>query len=786
MNKIECIRCRAAGWALGLALWAFAAAPVSGQHEGRVTDENGKPVAFANVAALSPADSSVVAATLSREDGVWQLPEGTSVELLRFTALGYEPLYYRAEAPLTSLAVTLRPVASQLGEAGVTVKRPVAQLKDGALVTTVENTSLAHSGTAEDVLRQVPGLIKKNDEEGSLEVIGRGKPLIYINGREMRDAEELKQLRSEDIKSVEVILNPGARYDASVTSVVRIRTVRKRGEGWTLDLSADYYQGTYGTFIPRAKVGWRRGGWDFSVGGGYRQGKSYWHSVNEQFTDAPGTLWRQTFSERSRGKGKNADMTAELNYEFNERHSVGARYQMSKQIEQRSLSTIEGDIEANGAPYDRLGNTIDGEDEADPQHNLNVYYVGRLGKGELSLNADFYANGSTSENRYDEESSEYEDRNFPTISCIRNRLVSGKAQYEWPWLGGKVAVGAQYTFTNRHDDYRVVQNDFGLATSQTRMRERTAAGFAQYSAVWAKRWQFSAGLRYEHQETEYFVEKVKQHEQSPTYDNLFPSLSLATTAGKVQLMASYAMRTSRPSYWQLSNNVTYGNRFLLQGGNPALKPTITHTADLTAVWKFMQANVSFTRYQDGIVSYGIPLPDNPSVTKILPVNQDWSTLTATLTAAPDVAWWHPSLTLVYYQNYNSVENMGKKVSLNNPCAVVIANQGFDLPWKISFHLNYRFQSRGDVQNVTLYRTMHDLGCYASRSFLGSALNVVVGGDDLIHKAQPQVRLYMASATFKQWGEGDSRRFYVKVSYKLNAMRNKYKGGSTLDDVLRRL
>lgn len=777
---------RLTGLAGSLALWAFAAVPAVGQHKGMVADENGKPVAFANVAALAPADSSVVAATLSRENGAWQLPEGTRVELLRFTALGYEPLYYRAQMPLDSLGVTLRPLANQLGEAGVTVKRPVAQIKDGALVTTVENTSLAHSGTGEDVLREVPGLIKKNDKDGGFEVIGRGTPLFYINGREVRDTEELKQLRSEDIKSVEVIMNPGARYDASVTSVVRIRTVRKRGEGWTLDLSADYYQGTYGTFVPRAKVGWRRGGWDLSVGGGYWDGKTYWRSTNEQLTSAPETLWNQALTERSKGVGQVGDFTAELNYEFNENHSLGARYQMTKKVPNDYVSAIESEVSANGLFYDRMENSIDQHESNEPSHNLNAYYVGRLGKGELSLNADFYASGSDTECWYDEESEEYESRSFPTTSLTRNRLVSGKAQYEWPWLGGKVAIGAQYTFTNRHDDYLVEQENYGLTTSQIHMREHTAAGFAQYSAVLAKRWQFTAGLRYEHQQLEYFSGKVKQSEQSPTYDNVFPSLSLATAAGKAQFMASYSVQTSRPTYSQLSNSVTYGNRFLMQGGNPALKPTIIHSANLTAVWKFVQASASFTRFKDGIITSGEILPDNSAVTKLLPANKDYSQFQLVATFAPDISWWHPSLTLVLHKIYCTLETMGEEKDFDNPVGVVMLNQGFDLPWKISFHLNYHFQTRGDYQNVEVWRNMHDLGCYASRSFLGSALNVTVGGDDLLHKSSPHVRLFMGNSVFTQYGKGDTRRFYVKVAYKLNALRTKYKGGSTLDDVIRRL
>ena len=62
-----------------------------------------------------------------------------------------------------------------------------------------------------------------------LEVLGKGKPIIYINGRLIRDNTELEQLNSNEIASIELVTNPGARYDATAKAVVRIRTVLLHG-----------------------------------------------------------------------------------------------------------------------------------------------------------------------------------------------------------------------------------------------------------------------------------------------------------------------------------------------------------------------------------------------------------------------------------------------------------------------------------------------------------------------------------------------------------------------------
>ena len=93
-------------------------------------------------------------------------------------------------------------------------------------------------------------------------MLGKGTPLIYINGRQVRDDSELDQLNSEDIKSVEVVTNPGARYDATVTAVIRIQTIRRAGDGFGFDLRSSYYQSRNVDLIEQLNVNYRHNGLD--------------------------------------------------------------------------------------------------------------------------------------------------------------------------------------------------------------------------------------------------------------------------------------------------------------------------------------------------------------------------------------------------------------------------------------------------------------------------------------------------------------------------------------------
>ena len=112
---------------------------------------------------------------------------------------------------------------------------PKYRMTKSGYMSNVEGTVLADLGTAFDVLEQLPRVQVKDDK---VSIIGRtGAPLIYINGRLMRDRNELRQLQSKDIKDIEVITNPGPQYASNVASVIRIRTRRRQGEGFSGSLS---------------------------------------------------------------------------------------------------------------------------------------------------------------------------------------------------------------------------------------------------------------------------------------------------------------------------------------------------------------------------------------------------------------------------------------------------------------------------------------------------------------------------------------------------------------------
>lgn len=760
----------------------FGIVTVQAQYKGRIIDQKGAPVALASVVALSLPDSAVVTGVMTEGDGCFELSAQGRGGLLRVSLVGYETLFLPLEKGRTVLGdITLTNSGHLLNEAMVTAARPVARLTAAGLETEVAGTALENAGTAEDLLQKVPGLVKKDDK---IEVLGKGAPVIYINGRQVRDANELVQLRSDEIKSVEVIRNPGARYDASVGSVVRIRTKKRQGEGFGADATAVFSQGKNGSGNGQLALNYRKDGLDVFASAYYRHRRYYGRQQSDQITYAD-TLWTLPFSSNTQNQQRSLNTTAGFNYELSENHSFGLRYQLFNVMKDETAGRINSDIKADGVYYDRLENFITAHADSDPQHQVNAYYTGKLGRGEFSADVDFYADGSSDDQQTAENSAEHDDRLVHSLNNVRNRLVAGKAQYQLPIWGGRLTVGGQYTFTNRHDDYLVPVNDWGVNTARSQLKEQNAAGFAEYARQVKGLGQVSAGLRYENVRFDYFENHVRSNDQSRVFSNLFPSLSLATAIGRVQIMAAYTAKTRRPEYMQLSNNVTYGNRFLLQGGNPTLRPTVTHDVTLTGVWKFLQGVLTFRQEKDAIIFWGTSLPERPSTTKISHINKSFPTLQAMLTAAPKIGLWHPNFTAVIVQSRLEMPFWGSMRKFDNPMFVGAWNNAFTLPGGLVFNADYRFQSRGEYQNVCISNVVHWLDVSLSKTFMKDALTVTLRGQDLLHSNQT-VNILMERSRFVQKSESDSRRFEVTLRYRFNTVRSKYKGQGAAGDELKRL
>lgn len=751
---------------------------------GRLTDENNHPLPYANVVLFSLPDSVYVTGTVSRENGTFQLQNPTGTEhLLRISSVGYTSVYKRST---TGELGTLRliPDAEVLGEVVVKATLPVTRLQNDALSTNVQGTVLGKAGTAEDVLARIPGIQQKKD---GFEVFGKGAPLIYINGRKMRDKTELDQLSSEDIKRVELVLNPGAKYDATVGAVVRIRTVKRQRDGFGISLRSTYDQSVNADFVEQADMNYRHNSLD--VFGMIRYVKSA--DRNEGLiaqTTCADTLWTQSLYKHVDVTHRRLDGRIGFNYDFNDRHSIGMRYEVGKTIRNTQNGLFDSEVLANGMPYDILYTSFYGDTDSRPEHSLNAYYAGQIGRGQLEWDADYYGFVYTNNNRNLEDSRDHDDRTVTSRNKVDNQLAATKASFTHPLWGGSFSIGGEYTYTDRHDDY--INPEGYVPTSYSRIREQNLAGFVQYSHPL----RFgrlggglaSLGVRYEHDDFDYYEDGIYMPGQSRTYDNFFPNASLAGKVGKVQFQLSYAAKTQRPSYSQLRNNVTYGNRFTWQTGNPHLKPSITHDLTAVGVWRFFRAMLSYKRTRDYILYWGTPVEGQSSVTLINHINCNrLPSLAVMLSASPTIGPWNLNVSTTLLKQWFSMESAGQRYTYNNPVFIGTLNNVFSLPAGFQLTADFTFQSRGQQQNGTLGRPLYFLNIGLRKSFLNDALSIEARGKDLVRSRQ-EFLLYMQSARLNNIEWRDSRSFSLTVRYKFNAAKSKYRGTGAGQDAKKRM
>ncbi len=748
---------------------------------GKVVNTAGNPIDFANVVILSLPDSAFVEGTITDEEGNFSLAPTANGKLLRISSIGYVSVCHPVSGTAENVGVIRMSEDTQLlGEVKVVGHRPAHKLTSEGVQTGVQGTVLSQLGTAEDVLKYVPGLQKKDE---NYEVFGKGIPLIYINGRLMRDISELQQLKSDDIKHVELITNPGARYDASVKAVLRIETKPINGEGFSFDVRSSYYQSENTDLIEQLNWNYRRNKWDVFGTLDYALRNGYQRAPTEQTVWAD-TLWQLNNYISHNAKMRRLQYIFGTNVQLDSKNSIGVRYTGNWLPESSSSGTIHGIITADGKPFDELFTVTSGHVDSNPSHQVNAYYNGQIGKTTIDFNADYMFNKSRNFSVNEEESEEKDDRLVSSVNKVRNSLFATKLVLTHPLAGGNLSVGAEYTTVDRQDDY--ISPEQYVPTSYSTLKEQNISPFVEYSRS-LPFGQFQAGVRFEHAQFDYYDDGKHVEEQSRAYDNFFPKLSFSTQIGKVQGLLSYSMSTQRPAYSQLSNNVTYANRFTMQTGNPKLKPVITHDVSLTAMWKFVTLMLSFKDNRNDIFYWAEQLPENPAITLIAHKNMESvKNGMVNVSLTPKFGIWSPVLSMGVQKQWFTLKTDVGEYEMNKPVFIATFNNSFQFTKSLVGAVEMNYVSKGHTQNVYLTRDVFRMDVSFTKKFFNDRLSVKLAGTDLFKPGDNGPKVYNKQAELIQYNENDTRNFELTVRYNFNSTRSKYKGTGAGSDMKKRL
>ena len=741
--------------------------------KGTIIDEQGQPVAYANIYLLHPSDSTVIGGGVSNEAGVFVIPYEESTVLARISFVGYKTVYRLCNNEQVG-TIQMKPETMTIKGVIITGERPKVQLQGNSLVMNVEGTVMERMGTAEDVLSRVPTISKKGDV---FEILGKGVPLIYLNNRKLTDLQELKNIQSDNIKSVEVIQNPGARYDASVNAVIIIHTKRATGEGLGVELSSWSRKGHGFANNERINLTFRTGKLELfaNLFGAYNK---RWEKGEFEQTVFADTLWVITNKQKDKVYNPFLEGRFGFNYQLNDNNSFGGFYQNTYDYV-KTWSDYDDDLQANGNMYDCLQNSSVNRAEGTPKHQVNLYYTGNIGQFNIDFNTDYTYRNQRNRNHQQELSDEYDDRNVNTYALTRSRLMAEKLFVTHPFGEGQIEVGEEYTNTRWNSSF---ENEEGyIANSNNEQHEQAIAPFVELRQQ-VGHFRLSAGLRYEHVESEYFVGGTRRDDQSRTYDEFFPSVSLSTSVKNLQLSFSYAKRTTRPSYWQLSSDVVYENRLNLQTGNPYLKPVKYHNINTMAMWKWLYLNVNFSHCVDPILYTAGSLENDSKVNLVTHKNYDHADwLIVTLGAQKNIKMahevtWTPQYNISLMKPWLKADFLGEQKSFSQPMLSLQLGNIVTFPYNWLVQADFNMHTHGNSgANANFDCTNPIFSLSVSKDFFKRRLNIKLSGNDLFNGAINRFTLYSNRMMFRKMEDNDSRCVTLSLRYRFNVTPSKYKG-----------
>ena len=738
---------------------------------GKIVDEQGNAIQFANVAMLQSKDSVFVKGVVSDENGSFILNTPHQNGIIKVTCIGYRTVFLNVTDDNLGVIV-LKEESMTLGDVIVKSSLPKSKLKNGAVITTVAGSILEKTGNIYNLLDRIPNVTTQN---GKINIFGIGEPVIYINGKKVRDNTELDRLNPDEISTVEVKQNPGAQYASNVKAVIRINTKKRTKDGFGFETR------TFGKNDENSRIG------------GYEQlNINYQKKGLETFTvlkikDAESSIkqdlvqntyvdnvWHQRNDIKGSIRNRQLYCGLGVNYQISNNSFIGASFNFNRMFN-KAVSNIATTIYKDYAFTEESASDI-----AKPGNmslaSSNVYYMGKIGIVDINFNTDWlwdkdFSKVNTLE-RYQEYGGDWQDKAVHTKTNTKNELFASKLTLTLPFWKGQLSFGGEYSNTNRNSSYDV--QPMGLLDKQdNRIKEGMASVFCDYTRKFGQL-RVLAGIRYENTDFNYYEEGKRIPEQSKRYGNLLPSLSLSLPVGKTQMQLSYGATIKRPSYYDMRSGIGYDNRYTYESGNPFLVSEISRNINYMVSYKWLMAEGIYTHVSDPIVMLTQSYKDNPNIALIQNVNwKPYNRIGASLSASPKFGIWHPSLRFHFFKQWFDMETHGGH-GLDNPKITVRFDNTIDTKF-CTISLLLTAQTKGDDETSYMYRNYFNSNLSIYKSFLKGKMVVFFYANDLLGTGNMHSKMYSGSMREIIHHDYSISEYSLTIRYRFNVAKKKYKG-----------
>ena len=671
-----------------------------------------------------------------------------------------------ADEPTDSLTL-------QLQEVIVSANQPATRLEGSTLVSTIPGSKLENLGTALDVLGQLPML---QVEDNAVSVIGKGSPEIYIDGRPMRDADELQQLRSDNIRKVEVLMAPGAMYSSDTQAVIKITTRHRFVDGLSVTDMAQVKRTRRWSAYDYLDLNYRRGAWDFYVSGTINRNNSQIKGSTTNTFEYDGKETIIGSSQNNTVPTTTGVVKGGFNYAKGDQ-SFGAYYRFNPE---------RGDFSNNGTEW------MDAETPLVRKitkgirahsHLGSLYYDNTFG-GKYNLHFDGDYRWSRTK---DDVATTYPSEDSDNVYSNDKRtssLWAGKLYLTFPLAKGQFTVGTQDSYTHTTLDFRMLNPEVNeyIPSSLTDARQTSLAAFASWAATFGK-FNLSAGLRYEYVDYLFKVNGKKDEDVSRTDNLLTPDISLGYWFNdRSMLSLTYKMATVKPPYSQLTGSLSYVGQHEIEGGNPALKDEHQHDVQFFGMWGDFMLQADYTRSLDSY-AFVKRIYEAPTLQLLMqPVNANLSSASLYLVWTRSIKAWQPNVTLGVYKQWLDIAGS----THNKPLWSYYFNNVITLPMDFSLTANVRGQSCGDMLTNRFGASWFVMDASVSKSFFDKALQIKLSATDIFNTRNNNWSMTTYGIHVDSHKSYDTRGISLDITYRFRPVKDKYKGQSAAPSELNRL
>ncbi len=751
-----------------------------------VRDKEGQSISIGNVIILSQKDSSFIFGDVFYDGHIQISHDSLPNNLLKIESLGFRDYYVSITEKNTSLGdITL--VASSFALEEVTVKAKSASLfsqKNGTTTVNVENTPLSSMGTAVDVLKSSPGILVNGSDEISM--FGKGAVRIFIDGEEVSTPDIIKSLTSEQIKSIEIIRNPSAKYDASGKGGgINIITKNAGLEGLLGQLIVNTTKATYQRGYLAGNVSYKKGPLSVYSSLDWNPYKVY---TNENYyrvitTDSYISILDNKIDEDDFSLINNA-YSLKVGYNISEKNKISAEIKGRIRVNNDDRFNTNN-ITVNGNAENTL-ESISAMHRTMNYNIINLSYsfrdtLGKFLKISGTTTTFGFANKDLVDEKYLLTNEVLERKNLGNNDID---IYLGKIDYEQPILNDflKFETGVKYAFsTNRSNtDYFIKEQAEWVGNSQYKngfkYHETNAAAYINIKKE-IDQLNLRAGIRYESNHS--MASSVNSGAFLDTvYNNFFPSLGAEYKfTEEIALDLALSNRIKRPNFQDLDPYVIYLDSFSLMRGTPDLKPELVSS---------VEANLSYSGYPLLTIGYSKttnPIyimvetdEENPLINIGVSRNLNYENVFNLQVVLPyQNDWWTSANGFGYNRKELQFSRFNEGIPFVKKEYFVFSYQDFNFNgWNMG--AQFVWFSPG-IEGIFEYQSGKELNAWFGKKFFDGKLKIRIQLNDILKSQIITSKSQIGNLFIQQKGYYDTRRARIIFTYKFGKLTSSQKGDS---------